>query len=187
MWILLRSGVVVFISRNFQRDWSSTTKVPNRINQSKPVFHFLSEDVLNISEKSGGVGRGLCVLSRMDEPQLQSVSILFLLLPCTFPPFHVLSGYLYVLLNLVAVSTVWILINFVKIIGLSTSCSRNFVATSRISSNFIYSEQFLQLSSNSEISEQFLFLNWPFFHTSQCFSRQIMNFLWRSQTLPPLG
>ena len=53
----------------------------------------------------------------------------------------------------------------------------NFVATSRISSNFMYSEQFLQLSSNSEISEQFLFLNWPFCHTSQCFSRQIMNFL----------
>ena len=31
---------------------------------------------------------------------------------------------------------------------------RNFLATSRISSNFLHSEQFLSLSSNSEISEQ---------------------------------
>ena len=32
----------------------------------------------------------------------------------------------------------------------------NVLATSRISSNFLHSEQFLQLSSNSEISELFL-------------------------------
>ena len=55
-----------------------------------------------------GAFEGGCVssVSRKDEPQLQSVLIPFLPLPCIFPPFHVLSGYFYALLNLVAVSTV---------------------------------------------------------------------------------
>ena len=84
------------------------------------------------------------------------------------PPFHVLSGYLY---NQFGGS--FHCLNFVKFREDYRAFHKllgNFVATSRISSNFMYSEQFLQLSSNSEISEQFLFLNWPFFHTSQCFS-----------------
>ena len=38
----------------------------------------------------------------------------------------------------------------------------NFLATSRISSNFLHSEQFLQLSSNSEISKQLLVLKLTF-------------------------
>ena len=64
-------------------------------------------------------------------------------------------------------------------LGLSTSC----LATSRISSNFtrfdqlLHSEQFLLLSSNSEISERLLVLKLAFLHISQCFSRQFMNFL----------
>ena len=55
-----------------------------------------------------GAFEGGCVssVSRKDEPQLQSILILFLLLPCIFPAFHVLSGYFYALLNLVAVSFV---------------------------------------------------------------------------------
>ena len=61
----------------------------------------------------------------------------------------------------------------------------NFLATSRISSNFLHSEQFLKLSTNSEISEKFLVLNWSFFHISHRFSRQFMNFLWKGDKSPP--
>ena len=50
--------------------------------------------------------------------------------------------------NIRDVTTPWA---FHKLLG-------NFLATSRISSNFFRSEQFLELSSNSEISEQLLVL-----------------------------
>ena len=70
------------------------------------------------------------------------------------PPFHVLSGYLYVLLNF---GGSFHCLNFVKFREDYRAFHKllgNFVATSRISSNFMYSEQFLQLSSNSEISDR---------------------------------
>ena len=43
----------------------------------------------------------------------------------------------------------------------------NFLATSRIPSNFLHSEQFLSLSSNSEMSEQLLVLN-PNLYSAVC-------------------
>ena len=46
--------------------------------------------------------------------QLQSVSIVFLFAVLFIPSCNVLSGYFYVSLILVGISTVWILINFVR-------------------------------------------------------------------------
>ena len=104
---------------------------------------------------------------RLDEPQLPCICTSFSRFERLFKCFTQFGGSFHCL-NFVKFREDYRA--FHKLLG-------NFVATSRISSNFMYSKQFLQLSSTSEISEQFLFLNWPFFHTSQCFSRQIMNFL----------
>ena len=71
-------------------------------------------------------------------------------------------------------------------IGLSTSWSATFLATSRIPSNFFRFEQLFAfwaiclVISNSEISKQLLVLKLAFFHIAQCFSRQFMNLRTRS-------
>ena len=64
----------------------------------------------------------------------------------------------------------------------------NFLTTFSISSNVLHSEQFsLVFDQFWNIWAAFSAQNWPCLHTSQCFSRQFMNFLWkRSQILSPL-
>ena len=70
----------------------------------------------------------------------------------------------------------------------------NFLATSCISSNFFRFEQLICILNNFSsyfliltYRSSFLCLNWFFFHISQCFSTQFMNFLLkkRGQILPP--
>ena len=66
-------------------------------------------------------------------------------------------------------------------LGLSTSCS----ATSSISSNFFILSTFSSYLLILRYRSGFQCLNWPFFHMSQCFSRQFMNLLWKKKPNPP--
>ena len=68
----------------------------------------------------------------------------------------------------------------------------NFLATPCISSNFFRFEQFICILNNFSsyfliltCRSSFLCLNWPFFHMSQCFSTQFMNFLLKKGPNPP--
>ena len=68
----------------------------------------------------------------------------------------------------------------------------NFLATSCISSNFFCFEQLICILNNFSsyfliltYRSSFFCLNWPFFHISQCFSTQFMNFLLKKGPNPP--
>ena len=68
----------------------------------------------------------------------------------------------------------------------------NFLATPCISSNFFRFEQLICVLNNFSsyfliltYRSSFLCLNWPFFHMSQCFSTQFMNFLLKKGPNPP--
>ena len=81
---------------------------------------------------------------RLDEPQLPCICTSFSRFERLFISFTQFGGSFHCL-NFVKFREDYRA--FHKLLG-------NFVATSRISSNFMYSEQFLQLSSNSEISDR---------------------------------
>ena len=77
-------------------------------------------------------------------------------------------------------------------IGLSTSCSATFWQLPCISSNFFCFEQLICILNNFSsyfliltYRSSFFCLNWPFFHISQCFSTQFMNFLLKKGPNPP--
>ena len=79
-------------------------------------------------------------------------------------------------------------------LGLSTSCSVIFWQLSVFGATFFVSRNVLHSEHFSLVLDQFWNIwaalsaqNWPCFHTSQCFSKKFMKFLWkRSQILPPL-